>query len=94
MKNLTDDAWKNDLADRTSAISVIPDPAAWVNEHHFLANLAHTLAHLQQHFSESSWETGDSCDSGDGELAIDAKIRDILRANCSDDYWGYVEGLL
>lgn len=94
MKNQTDDAWKNDLADRTLASSTIPDPAAWVNEHHVLANLAHTLAHLQQHCSDRTSETGDSCDSGDGQLAIDAKIRDILKANCSDDDWGYVEGLL
>lgn len=94
MKNQIDDSWKKDVADPSPASSAIPDPAAWVNEHHFLANLAHTVAHLQQHFSDRTSETGDSFDVGDSELAIDAQIKELLKANNSEDYWGYVEGLL
>ena len=93
MKNQTDDGFNNDLVDRTFASSAIPDPAEWVNEHHFLANFADRLSHLQQHFSDDCLETADSCDPGDGEFAIDAKIREILKASLSDDYWKYVEGL-
>lgn len=94
MKNLNDDNLENDLAERLLASSAIPDPAAWVKEHHFLANLAHTLTHLQQHLSDRTSETGDISEFGDGEVAFDSKIKDVLRANCSEDYWGYVEGLL
>lgn len=40
MKNQTDNGFHNDLVDRTLASSAIPDPAEWVNKHHFLANFA------------------------------------------------------
>ena len=94
MKNQTDNGFHNDVVDRTFASSAIPDPAQWVNEHHFLANFVARLSHLQQHFSEDCLETADSCDRDEDQLAIDAKIREILKASFSDDYWGYVEGLL
>ncbi len=93
MQNQTDNCFNNNLVDRTFASSAIPDPAQWVNEHHFLANFADRLSHLQQHFSDDGLETGDNCDRAEGELAIDIKIREILKASFSDDYWEYVEGL-
>ncbi len=93
MKNQTDNGLNNDLVDRTLASSTIPDPAEWVNEHHFLANFADRLSHLQQHFSDDCLETGDNCDRVEDESAIDAKIREVLKASLSDDYWQYVEGL-
>jgi len=94
MKNQTDDGFNNDLVDQTFASSAIPDPAAWVNEHHFLANFAYRLSHLQQHFSDDCLDTADSGERTEGQLAIDAKIREILKASFSDDYWQYVESLL
>ncbi len=94
MKNQTDNGFNNDLVDRTFASSAIPDPAEWVNEHHFLANFVDKLSHLQQHFSDGCLETSDSFDRAEGQLAIDAKIREILKASFSDDYWQYVEDLL
>lgn len=94
MKNQTDDVAKKDLVDRAFGSAEIPDPTAWVHEHYFLANFAHTLAHIQEHMSEDSGEIGENGDSGEGILSIDAKIRDMLRATFSDDGWQYVESLL
>jgi hypothetical protein len=94
MKNQTDDSAKQDLVDRAFGSPAIPDPTAWVDEHYFLANFANTLAHLQQNISDDSCEIGDSAESGQARLLLDAKIRDILRANFSDDCWEYVESLL
>ena len=94
MKNQTDDVAKEDLVDRAFGSPAIPDPTAWVEEHYFLANFVNTLAHLQEHLSDDSCEIGDSGDSGEGRLSIDAKIRDILRGTFSDDRWQYVESLL
>ncbi len=93
MKNQTDDFAKEDLVDRAFGSPGIPDPTAWVDEHYFLANFANTLAHLQEHLSDDSCEIGESGESGEDRLSIDAKIRDILRANFSDDRWQYVESL-
>jgi len=93
MKNQTDDTAKQDLVDRAFGSPNIPDPTAWVDEHYFLANFANTLAHLQEHLSDDSCEIGESAESGEARLSIDAKIRDILRANFSDDRWHYVESL-
>ncbi len=93
MKNHTDD-FTPDLVDRAFGSPTIPDPTAWVDEHYFLANFANTLAHLQEHLSDDSREIGDSGDSGEARLSIDGKIRDMLKATFSDDYWQYVEGLL
>ncbi|MEG4808031.1 hypothetical protein QUA82_10405 [Microcoleus sp. F8-D3] len=94
MKNLTDDVAKKDLADRAFGSAAIPDPAAWVHEHYFLANFADTLAHIQEHLSEDSSEIGENGETGEGILSIDAKIRDLLKATFSDDGWQYVESLL
>ena len=93
MKNQTDDSAKQDLVDRAFGSPAIPDPTAWVDEHYFLANFANTLAHLQEKLSDESCEIGDSAESDQARL-LDAKIRDILRANFSDDCWEYVESLL
>jgi len=93
MQNQTDNGFNNNLVDRTFANSAIPDPAEWVNEHHFLANFAHQLSHLQQNFSDGGWEIGDNGEPSESQLAIDIKIREILKASFSDDYWQYVEGL-
>lgn len=93
MKNQTDDSAKQDLVDRAFGSPAIPDPTAWVDEHYFLANFANTLAHLQENLSDESCEIGDSAESAQARL-LDAKIRDILRANFSDDCWEYVESLL
>ncbi|MEG4285694.1 hypothetical protein QUB68_21430 [Microcoleus sp. A006_D1] len=94
MKNQTDDSAKQDLVDRAFGSAAIPDPTAWVDEHYFLANFANTLAHLQQHLSDDSCDIGESGDSDEARLSIDAKIRDILRDHFSDDGWQYVESLL
>lgn len=93
MENQTDDSAKQDLVDRAFGSPAIPDPTAWVDEHYFLANFANTLAHLQENLSDESCEIGDSAESAQARL-LDAKIRDILRANFSDDCWEYVESLL
>ncbi|WP_293339247.1 hypothetical protein [Microcoleus sp. CAWBG58] len=94
MKNQTDDSAKQDLVDRAFGSPAIPDPTAWVDEHYFLANFANTLAHLQENLSDDSCEIGESAESAQTRLSLDAKIRDILRANFSDDCWQYVESLL
>ncbi len=93
MKNQSDDSAKQDLVDRAFGSPAIPDPTAWVDEHYFLANFANTLAHLQENLSDESCEIGDSAESAQARL-LDAKMRDILRANFSDDCWEYVESLL
>ncbi|MEG4799442.1 hypothetical protein QUB63_04735 [Microcoleus sp. ARI1-B5] len=94
MKNQTDDSAKQDLVDRAFGSAAIPDPTAWVDEHYFLANFAETLARLQEHLSDDSCEIGESGDSGEARLSLDAKIRDMLKANFSEDCWQYVENLL
>ncbi|MEG4577812.1 hypothetical protein QUA56_34900 [Microcoleus sp. N3A4] len=94
MKNQTDDSAKKDLVDRAFGNTAIPDPTAWVREHYFLANFADTLAHLQEHLSDDSCESGENGDSDEGILSIDAQIRDMLRGTFSDDCWQYVESLL
>jgi phage gp36-like protein len=94
MKNQTDDSAKQDLVDRAFGSPAIPDPTAWVDEHYFLANFANTLVHLQEHLSDDCCEIGESAESCQTRLSLDAKIRDILRANFSDDCWEYVESLL
>jgi hypothetical protein len=94
MKNQTDDSVKQDLVDRAFGSSAIPDPTAWVDEHYFLANFADTIAHLQEHLSDDSCEIGDSDDSDEARLSLDAKIRDMLRSYFSDDCWQYLENLL
>ncbi|WP_293128093.1 hypothetical protein [Microcoleus sp. bin38.metabat.b11b12b14.051] len=94
MKNQTDDIAKEDLVDRAFGSPAIPDPTAWVDEHYFLANFANTLAYIQEHLSDDSCEISDSADYGEARLSIDTKIRNMLRANFSDDCWEYVESLL
>ncbi|MBE9183154.1 hypothetical protein IQ270_00035 [Microcoleus sp. LEGE 07076] len=94
MKNHTDDFAKEDLVDEAFGNPAIPDPTAWVDEHYFLANFANTVANLQEHLSDQSWEIGESGESGEAKLSIDSKIRDILKATFSDDGWQYVEALL
>ncbi|MEG3858949.1 hypothetical protein [Microcoleus sp. herbarium12] len=94
MKNQTDDVAKDDLVDRAFGSPAIPDPTAWVDEHYFLANFANTLAHIQQHLSDNSCEIGESRESGEARLSIETKVRDMLKANFSDDCWEYVESLL
>lgn len=94
MKNVTETSVNNNLNSANATNAAIPDPGAWVEEHHFLASFVHTLTHLKQVFPESIFDADDCCDSSDGQLLIDGNARDLLKANYTDDHWQYLENYL
>ena len=94
MKNLADSSLNNASNSESHLGAEIPDPAEWVYEHHCLASFAHALTYLQHLLPDGSFLSGDNSDPEEGELVINRRARDILRANYSEDRWQYVENYL
>ncbi|MGE5657555.1 MAG: hypothetical protein ACM37W_13200 [Actinomycetota bacterium] len=94
MKNVANSSINNPGNSQSHA-GAIPDPAEWVYEHHCLASFVHTLTHLKQILPDGCFFSDESDEAAsEDELVIDAKARDILRANYSEDRWQYVENYL
>ncbi|MEB3278095.1 MAG: hypothetical protein VKK42_04145 [Lyngbya sp.] len=68
----------------------IPDPYDWIQEHHSLACVAGTLSVLNETPNDSIPESEDLSYTAEGELVIDRKTRNLLKANCGDRHWRYV----
>ncbi|WP_413161006.1 hypothetical protein ACL6C3_21075 [Capilliphycus salinus ALCB114379] len=68
----------------------IPDPYDWIQEHHSLACVARTLSDLKQTPDESISEGVDFSYTPEGELVIDLKTREMLKAHCGEQHWQYV----
>ncbi len=70
--------------------SEIPSPIEWVEEHYSIASLIDTLTDIQQIFSHECLFQG----SEDGELVIDANLKDVLREEYGHKSWEYLEKYL
>ena len=69
----------------------IPDPWDWIEEHRSLACVARTLSALNETPDDRVREGEDYCYTADGELAIAQKTRELLKADCGDRCWRYVQ---
>lgn len=81
---------KNTINNPINVRSEIPSPVEWVEQHYSIATLIDTLTHLQQLLSHQSLFHG----SEDGELVIDANVKDLLRKEYGLEHWEYLEKYL
>ena len=81
---------KNTMNNPINVISEIPSPMQWVEEHYSIATLIDTLTHLKEVLSHESLFGG----SENGELVLDANVKDLLREEYGHEYWEYLEKYL
>lgn len=70
--------------------SEIPSPVEWVEEHYSIANLIDTLTNLQEVLTHGLLFQ----DNQDGELVINADVKDLLREEYGHQHWEYLEKYL
>lgn len=81
---------KNTINNQMNVSSEIPSPVQWVEEHYSIVTLIDTLTYLQQVLSSTSLFHG----SEDGELVIDANVKNLLLEEYGYEYWEYLEKYL
>lgn len=81
---------KNIIDNPINVSSEIPTPVQWVEEHYSIAIFIDTLTYLQQELSEQSLLQG----SEDGELVLDANVKNLLQKEYGQEHWEYLEKYL